>query len=242
MSVKPNIEELLDWLESESYAAREGIGLRRDYEDARRALLARYAELERERDEALSENALLTYKILTCGVAASHPNPELSRRAKDYGGPWDSPQAEAVRKLRAERDEAMNLMGQYRAERNDLQSKLNHMTDDRDSYKADAERYRELATPEVADFLAAVEREALHQRDRWGVENDGGKTDADWFWLIGYLAGKALHKPEKLLHHVITTAAACLNWHAARTGNYTAMRPGIADPDAAIAQRGGKDA
>jgi hypothetical protein len=25
--------------------------------------------------------------------------------------------------------------------------------------------------------------------------HDAGKTDADWYWLIGYLAGKALHNP-----------------------------------------------
>ena len=30
---------------------------------------------------------------------------------------------------------------------------------------------------------------------RWGNDGDAGKTDADWFWLIGYLAGKALHNP-----------------------------------------------
>jgi len=45
------------------------------------------------------------------------------------------------------------------------------------------------------------------------------------FWLIGYLAGKALSKPEKQLHHIITTAAACLNWHMARTVSNN-MQPG----------------
>jgi hypothetical protein len=109
-----------------------------------------------------------------------------------------------------------------------------------EALRRDAARYRELATPEIADFLVAVEREALHQRDRWGSEHDAGKTDADWFWLIGYLAGKAINNPEKLLHHIITTAAACLNWHAARLGTHTAMRPGIADPNAALAQQAGE--
>jgi hypothetical protein len=97
----------------------------------------------------------------------------------------------------------------------------------------DAAKYRALNTPEIAEFLVAIEREALHQRERWGVESDGGKTDADWFWLIGYLAGKAIRpdgSTEKRLHHIITTAAACMNWHAARVGTYTAMRPGIAPP------------
>lgn len=94
----------------------------------------------------------------------------------------------------------------------------------------DAAKYRALNTPEVADFIAAVEREALHQRDRWGADHDAGKTDADWFWLIGYLAGKAVHKTEKRLHHIITTAAACLNWHAAALGVHNKMRPGIEPP------------
>jgi hypothetical protein len=159
---------------------------------------------------------------------------------------------------------------------------------------ADSRAYQAINTPEIHDFLAAVENEALHQRERWGSEHDAGKTDADWFWLIGYLAGKALHagkgellpryrhvkrggiyeviataedennrgtdlviyrgesdhkifsRPavqfydgrfermaiepnDKLLHHIITTAAACLNWHAYKTGSYKAMRPGIDD-------------
>lgn len=85
-------------------------------------------------------------------------------------------------------------------------------------------------TPHTAEFLMAVQLEAVHQRERWGSEHDAGKTDADWFWLIGYLAGKAVSKPEKQLHHIITTAAACLNWHAARTGADTSMRPGIEPP------------
>lgn len=94
----------------------------------------------------------------------------------------------------------------------------------------DAVAYRRLNTPEIKDFVAAVQNEALHQRHRWRAEHDVGKTDADWFWLIGYLAGKAMapNMPvDKQLHHIITTAAACLNWHAARVGAHTGMRPGI---------------
>ncbi|MBQ1761965.1 MAG: hypothetical protein IIZ92_03575 [Aquincola sp.] len=101
-----------------------------------------------------------------------------------------------------------------------------------DADRQDAEAYRRINTPEVADFLAGVHNEALHQRERWGAEGDAGKTDADWYWLVGYLAGKAIRPdatPEKQLHHIITTAAALLNWHAARIGAYAAMRPGI-DP------------
>jgi hypothetical protein len=93
-----------------------------------------------------------------------------------------------------------------------------------------AAKYDAINTPEIHNFMVAIEREALHQRERWNAEHDAGKTDQDWFWLIGYLAGKALHKPEKRLHHIITTAAACLNWHAHALGVHKGMRPGIEQP------------
>jgi hypothetical protein len=98
---------------------------------------------------------------------------------------------------------------------------------------AEVERLRsEINTPHTADFLEAVRLEAAHQRQRWAADHDAGKTDADWFWLIGWLAGKAVHASSvnKRLHHVITAAAALLNWHAALTGNDTRMRPGVATP------------
>lgn len=52
-----------------------------------------------------------------------------------------------------------------------------------------------LNTPEILDFAGAVVLEAAHQRARWGEEHDATKTDEQFFWLIGYLAGKALHTP-----------------------------------------------
>ncbi len=100
----------------------------------------------------------------------------------------------------------------------------------------EAIRLRELInTPEIIDFVKAVQIEAVHQRERWGTEQDEGKTAADWFWLLGYLAGKALNSDKvgdqkKLLHHIITTAAACANWHAQVLGKCD-MRPGIATPE-----------
>ncbi|KAF1046361.1 MAG: hypothetical protein GAK35_01046 [Herbaspirillum frisingense] len=86
-------------------------------------------------------------------------------------------------------------------------------------------------SPQSGDFLRAVSTEGEHQRQRWGSSHDAGKTAADWFWLVGHLAGKALHahaagNVEKAEHHVITTAAALLNWHMAMFGK-TDMRPGI---------------
>lgn len=111
--------------------------------------------------------------------------------------------------------------------------------------KAEAEVKRLMVllnTPEIADFLRAVEIEMPHQRERWGTDHDSGKTDADWFWLIGYLAGKALHNPpndmqpfEAKLHRIVTIAAAAGNWHAAVSGSSTSMRPGIMPPEAIAA-------
>jgi hypothetical protein len=101
--------------------------------------------------------------------------------------------------------------------------------------RAEVDRLKKLInTPEILDFVKAVQIEAVHQRERWGTEQDEGKTAADWFWLLGYLAGKALHSDkvgdhEKLLHHIITTAAACANWHAQVLGKCD-MRPGIETP------------
>lgn len=90
-------------------------------------------------------------------------------------------------------------------------------------------------TPHTHDFIEAVRLEMPHQRVRWGAEHDAGKTPADWFWLVGYLAGKALHaivsgNREKAKHHVITTAATLGNWFLAITGESTSMRPGIDPP------------
>lgn len=139
---------------------------------------------------------------------------------------------------------------------------LEHLDQSRalaESRRIQVERLRaQLNSPITDDFVQAVIVEAAHQRERWGTEHDGGKSDADWFWLIGYLAGKALHNPaspelaeaviaaaaehkaketlqaglqEKQLHRIITVAAAACNWHMAVLGK-TNMRPGIAPPEA----------
>lgn len=90
-------------------------------------------------------------------------------------------------------------------------------------------------SPELVDFARGVVLEAAHQRERWPSEQDAGKAPADWFWLVGYLAGKALTSAlagasDKALHHTISTAAALANWHASILGAHTGMRPGIAPP------------
>ena len=116
-----------------------------------------------------------------------------------------------------------------------LRAEIERLTRERDEARQEAERLSGLInTPRVDDFLKAVRTEAAHQIERWGAAHDEGKTDADWFWLIGYLAGKALNKPDKKLHHIITTAAACLNWHGHATGAQTTMRPGISPSERGI--------
>ena len=84
-------------------------------------------------------------------------------------------------------------------------------------FKAEA-RAEVLKHPEINDFLKGVIIEAQHQRKRWGSEHDGKKSPDDWLWLIAYLSTKATQAvrygdQDKYLHHIITTAAACVNWH-----------------------------
>jgi len=69
--------------------------------------------------------------------------------------------------------------------------------------------------PHIDDFLEAVRLEAAHQRERWGDAHDAGKSDEDFYWTLGWLAGKGVRfeNQEKRLHHIITSAALCLNWH-----------------------------
>lgn len=59
--------------------------------------------------------------------------------------------------------------------------------------KAERDRLHDLVnTPEVDDFLKGVRIEAAHQVERWGEAHDRKKSAESWFWLVGYLAGKAL--------------------------------------------------
>lgn len=78
--------------------------------------------------------------------------------------------------------------------------------------------------PITEDFLAGAKAEKEHQLKRWGTTHDRNKAPADWFWLLGYLSGKALAAAvkgdrEKALHHCISSAAVLANWHdAIRSG------------------------
>lgn len=100
-------------------------------------------------------------------------------------------------------------------------------------YRAELEELKtKLNTPHITDFIESVRIEAVHQVERWGVDHDAGKTRPDWITLMVYLLGKACkahfeRERDKLLHHIITTAAALMNWHAAEIGADNRMRPGI---------------
>ena len=81
-----------------------------------------------------------------------------------------------------------------------------------------------LNTPQYEPFLKAVESEAAHQTFRWGEKDRETKSPADWFWLVGYLAGKALTADligngKLARHHTISTAAALYHWHASVKGD-----------------------
>jgi hypothetical protein len=75
-------------------------------------------------------------------------------------------------------------------------------------------------SPQTVEFLSAVAAEKAHQIERWGQAHDRGKSAENWFWLVGYLAGKCLRAciigdREQALHHTISSAAALANWHQA---------------------------
>lgn len=101
---------------------------------------------------------------------------------------------------------------------------------------------RLLNSPELHSFAEGVVLEAAHQRHRWGSDHDAGKTPENWFWLIGYLAGKALRAhltgdTAKALHHTISTAAALNNWHAQISGASNVMRPGLSEEATATTEK-----
>lgn len=77
--------------------------------------------------------------------------------------------------------------------------------------------------PIVDDFFTGTRVEMDHQIRRWGRTHDKAKTAEDWFWLLGFLAGKALaavraQDREKALHHCISSAAVLGHWHEAIKG------------------------
>lgn len=101
--------------------------------------------------------------------------------------------------------------------------------------RAELGRLRALVnSPETRNFLSGVRNEVAHQVERWGTVHDRAKEPADWFWLVGYLGGKALSAhvkgdAEKAMHHCISTSAALANWHAHIMHGAGLMQPGSSD-------------
>lgn len=101
--------------------------------------------------------------------------------------------------------------------------------------REELERLRALVnSPETRDFLLGVRNEVAHQVERWGTVHDRAKEPADWFWLVGYLGGKALAAhilgdTEKAMHHCISTSAELANWHAHIMHGAGLMQPGSSD-------------
>lgn len=88
--------------------------------------------------------------------------------------------------------------------------------------------------PELINFARGIVLEGAHQIARWGTVHDRAKEPQDWYWLVGYLAGKALRAhiggdTEKALHHTISTASALGNWHAHIRLGTGRMQPGSSD-------------
>lgn len=74
-----------------------------------------FTELSEEVEQLRNRVELLTHQVITCGVAASHPDANLSR-TKSYGSTWDSPQAAQVRTLRDDRDRLLAECERLRGE------------------------------------------------------------------------------------------------------------------------------
>lgn len=159
-----------------------------------------------------------------------------------------------IRELNGEREDNERYRGKIEGISSEISSRFNGCTTINQAWckydsmegrallaEAELDRLRAtLNTPEIEDFDLAVPCEAAHQMERWGAAHDAGKNPEDWFWLIGYLAGKALHAfkvgaSDKALHHAISTAAACRNWHAHIRSGSSLMRPGISSEKAAVA-------
>jgi hypothetical protein len=90
--------------------------------------------------------------------------------------------------------------------------------------------------PIIDDFIGGTIEEADYQVSLWGTEDRESKSHIDYFWLVGYLAGKALASAiqgdtDKARHHTISTAAVLLHWHGKISGEITSVRfePGSRD-------------
>ena len=106
-----DVSRSFDWCYERCMPPAAPIGLIR--RSAYAELAAELAEVRSERGAFAKYNDLLKHKIITCGVAAHHPDPNLSKTGA-YAGKWDSPQAQDVRALRDRCDAAESQLAELR--------------------------------------------------------------------------------------------------------------------------------
>ena len=137
------------------HADRPPVGTKLIPQSAYAELAAELEEVRNERDAFAKHNDLLTHKLITCGVAAHHPDPNLSKTGA-YAGKWDSPQAQDVRALRDRCDAAESQL----AERDALAASVVHWR-----------MKNEAAESQLAELRGALER---FVRDAEEVDLGGG--------------------------------------------------------------------
>lgn len=207
-------------------------------------VVAEAGEVERLRaeNERLRDFAQLTSRINTAF-------PDEAQRDQAYGDALYKMKCRAE-DTEAELADAKGKLADFEAWKNTVRSYFqdagiegetfaHKMSELVRGYKRAESAERELAAlrelvncPHNDDWFEGVRIEAAHQQERWGAEHDDGKEPSDWFWLIGYLAGKCLRacidgNIDKAKHHTISTAAVLLNWYRRISGESWNMRPGI---------------
>lgn len=100
--------------------------------------------------------------------------------------------------------------------------------------------------PHTLSFLEGTRLEVVHQVERWGTVHDRAKQPQDWYWLVGYLSGKALRAHvdgdvEKALHHTVSSAAVLANWHAHISLVNNGFTPGAYDVQRMLAEVFGQE-
>ena len=94
------------------------------------------------------------------------------------------------------------------------------------------------------NFVDGLEREAAEEMGRSRSAPDQEWQKEDWFWLIGWVVGKALQAHirgdcEKALHHTVSSAAVLINWQAAFIARGEGTKAECSDAAGATEQRPG---
>lgn len=148
--------------------------------DLRKAIVAIH-----QRDAALRECKLLTHMVITCGIAASHPDANLTRTGV-YADEWNSQQAEEVRALRADRDELARQRGELAARVIELQA---HNDSIRMGARAVVAHWDEFGPEHGFDEAIDVLRRQLGALAANVIEPQATVTEDDLFTLIGHAEG-----------------------------------------------------